>query len=1064
MSHLNYFKIARHWILLFAVCLLQHGIAMAQVKTVSGTVKDINGNPLVGVTVQVKNSKQAVQADSDGNFQLNVNSNSVRLEITMTGYEAQTIIADAGKPVQVILVPSVKDLDQVVVVAYGTQKKSNVIGSVTHISGDQIKKAPVMNITNALSGRMPGLVTLQQSGRPGADDAALRIRGVGTTGSNQGPVVIVDGVQRPSFSNLDPNEIESITLLKDAVSTAVYGLQAANGVILVTTKRGTGKKATISYDGSLMVNSNTRFPKFLNGPDYMQWYNKGIDMDNDYLMHTGGSPAPYVYTEQQIEEVRNGTNTNPLLGNTDWVGQLVGRNSLSQHHSISIRGGSENVKYFTTLGILDQDGVVANTGFKRYNLRTNLDVQLNKIFSVSLDLGARQQNTSTPGISPDNTAYLNPFYQAVRMLPNMPMYAPNGLPTAHISNAGWVNPIASVEESGYQHGTSNILQSTISFNVKVPWVKGLQLKLLTAYDKTATENKSWLTPYSVMGRARDQVSGNYTMLNTLPGITRTTLRQSFSQNNRKVFQPSISYNGKFKDHAVTGLVLYEWSRYNRSVFSTGASDFALTELHEIDFGSTAPASIILPTGSSGVDSRAGYVGRINYSYKDRYLLEVATRYDASVNFPKEYRWQIFPAAAVGWIISKESFFDNLSKTINFLKVKGSIGRLGNDQTGNFQYLKTFSLTDNPVVLIGGVPTAALYTNAPPNTNITWETSTLSNVGFESVLWNGKLSLDFEWFYKVTEDILQGYGGLFPPTIGGYYPATINSGIVDNRGFDLQIKHQNNIGKLHYGLTGNFNWARNKIIRLDENPNLPYWQRRTGRSIGEKMGFVVDGIYQSWEETENATSPSSGIVAPGFFKYRDLNGDGRLTRTDDMTFVGHSNLPEIMYGLNLDLNYGLFDFSALLQGAAIADVSLAGTYEGSSGTYGVDDNTPFTKTFYGYGNSPYFLVEQAWSTENLNAKYPRLTAYKAPLSSHNAHSNSGWIVNGSYLRLKSVQVGFTLPSRLLNSAKIQSCRFYLSGYNLFTWDKLKYMDPEMPNVNNGFYPQQRILSGGVNLTF
>lgn len=1065
MNQSKYFLEARRWLMLLLVIVIHQGIAMAQTKTITGFVKDNNGAPLPGATIQVKNSSQATQAGVDGSFSLQANADAVTLTISMTGYASQTVVANAGKPVTVVLQQNLKDLDEVMVVAFGKQKKSNVIGSVTQISGDQLRRAPAMNVTNALAGRLPGLTTLQQSGRPGADDAALRIRGVGTYGSNQGPVIIVDGVQRSSFSNFDPNEIESITLLKDAVSTAVYGLQAANGVILVTTKRGLNKKPSISYDGSVMVNSNTRFPKFLNGPDYMEWYNKGTDMDNDYLMHTNSDPVAYVYTKDQIDAVRNGTNTNPLLGNTDWVGKLAGKNSLSQHHNVSVRGGTDKVKYFTTLGYLDQDGVVENTGFKRYNMRTNLDAELNKVLSVSLDLGARQQRTHTPGISPDNTAYLNPFYQAVRMLPNQPMYAPNGLPTAYNANAGWVNPIASVEQSGYQRSESNIFQSTLTFNVHVPWVKGLDLKLLTAYDKTATENKSWLTPYTLMGRARDQVSGDYTVINTLPGITRTTLRQSYSQFNRKVFQPSISYNGKFGDHAVTGLLLYEWSRSNNNVFSTGASNFPLTDLHEISYGSSDPKDWITPTGSSGVDARAGYVGRVNYGYKDKYLFELATRYDASVNFPEENRWQLFPAVALGWVISKEAFFDNASNTINYLKLKGSVGRLGNDQMpeGSFQYLQTFALTTSPVVVIGGSPRAALYTSAPPNTKLTWETSTLTNVGFESVFKNGLLGIDFEWFYKVTTDILDNVSGLYPPTVGGFFPSNVNYGIVDNRGFDLQIRHRNNVGKLQYSVTGNFNWAKNKIIRKDENPNLPYWQRVTGRSIGEKMGFVVDGIYQSWEETKNAVSPSSGIVAPGFFKYKDLNGDGRLTRTDDMTFVGRSNLPEIMYGLNLNLDYGLFDFSALFQGAALCEVTLAGTYEGSSGTYGIDDNTPFTKTFYGYGNSPYFLVENSWTPDNPNARYPRLTAYKAPLSSHNAHANSGWIVDGSYLRLKSVRLGFRLPSRLLKS-KIEQCRFYVSGFNLFTWDKLKYLDPEMPNVNNGFYPQQRILSGGVNITF
>lgn len=1057
------FSWRRIWLLV--VCLAASTLVPAQNKAVSGRVTDSGGQPLVGASVQVKGTRSGTSTDVNGKFILPVSSDKVTLTISMTGYATQTVNASVEAAVIVVLREDMKGLDEVVVVAYGKQKKADVIGSVSQISGKELEKAPTMNVTNMLAGRISGVTTLQQSGRPGADDATIRIRGVGTYGKAS-PLIIIDNVQRPSFSYLDPSEIESITVLKDAVSTAVYGLQAANGIILITTKHGKNHKPVITYNGAVTVNSNTRFPKFLNGPDYMEWYNKGTDMDNDYNAHTGADPVPYVYTQDQIDALRNGTNTNPLLGNTDWIGELTGRHSMSQQHSVSVSGGTDKVKYFTSVGLLDQDGVVKNTGFKRYNIRTNIDADLNDYFSVNVGLGARQQQTHTPGISPDNTAYMNPFYQAVRMLPNLPMYDENGVPTAYYSNAGWVNPLAAVDMSGYQRGETNLFQGNISFNLKVPGVRGLEMKLLTAYDKSSTENKGWLTPYTMMGRNRDQTTGNLVAIHTEPGISRTTLRQSYSQYNRKTFQPSITYNKEFGDHKVSALALYEWSQQSSNVFSTGASNFALTDLQEIDFGSPATEDQISPTGSSRVDdSRAGYVLRLNYGFNEKYLFEIATRYDASIKFTKNNRWEAFPAAAVGWIISKENFFEKLGNTISYLKLKGSVGRLGNDGAiSNFGYLQTFSLTSGPVMVIGGQPVLALYTNGLPNVDLRWETSTLTNVGFESEFWNGKLGVDFEWFYKLTKDILDNPGSLYPLSLGGYAPSALNYGVVANRGFDLQIRHRNRIGKFQYGITGNLNWARNKILRLNENTGLPSWQRKVGRSIGSKYGFIVDGMYQNWEEALNGTSPSGGYLAPGFFKYKDINGDGRLTRADDMTYIGRSNLPELMYGLNIDLHYGNFDMSVLFQGAAMADVSLAGTYEGASGVSGVDDNTPFTKTFYGYGNSPYFLVQNSWTPDNPNAAFPRLTAYKSTLSSNNAHINSGWIRDGSYLRLKSAQIGYSIPAKVLNNIKVQQVRVYVSGFNLFTWDKLKYLDPEMPNVNNGFYPQQRMLSAGLNVTF
>ena len=1052
------------WIVVFMVfCMLCSSmVGFAQSRIITGTVTDNSKAGIPGVSVRAANSNRSTVTDSQGKFSLSLNAGAQTLVFSYIGYVTQEVSV-IGATVDIVLKESNSQLDEIIVVGYGTQKKSNVIGSVAQISSSDLKQAPTMNITNMLAGRLPGITTLQQSGRPGADDATIRVRGTSTYAGTQGPTVIVDGVERP-FSQLDPNEIESISVLKDALSAAVYGLQAANGVILVTTKRGKAQAPKISYDGAVMVNSNTRFPKFLNGPDYMDWFSAAERLDNDYRMNTEMDPVPLTYHQSQIDAIRNGTNTNPLLGNTDWVGELLGKSSKSQSHSVTVRGGSDKVKYFSSVGFLDQDGIVANTGFKRYNLRTNVDAEINSVLSVALDLSGRLQRTHTPGISPDNTAYMNPFYQAVRTLPNLPMFAQNGLPAAYNSNAGYVNPIAAVNQSGYQRGETDAFQTTLSANVKVPFVQGLTAKVLTSFDKNATENKGWTTPYELMGRGRTLVTGEFVRVANPPGITVNTLRQSYIQNNRLSFQPSLNYNRTFKDHSITLLALYEWSKNRNNLFSTGARNFPLTDLHDINFGSNATLDFISPTGSSGIKAREGYVGRINYGYKGKYLFEAAMRADASINFPVEGRWGYFPGAGLGWVASEEGFFDGLKETVTFLKFKASHGVLGKDGTPtDFPYLPSFGLTDKPVVIIGGQPVSALYTLDPPNRNITWERHHVTNVGLEAELWNGKLGLDVDFFYKVVTDVLTGRGALYPGSIGGYYPSTFNDGITDNRGVDLQIRHKNNIGRFNYSITGNFNWARNKIIYINENENLPAWQKKTGNPIGQKIGFVVEGFYQDWEEARNGSSPSSGIIAPGYFKYKDLNGDGRISRDADMTFVGKSNMPEIMYGLNVQADYAGFDFSALFQGAALSSVALGGLYEGSSGTSGIEDNSPFTKSFYGFGNSPYYLVEQAWTPDNPNAEYPRLTSGGVSISPHNANANSGFIRKNGYLRLKSIQLGYTIPKRVFNE-KIERVRFYVSGFNLFTWDKLKYLDPEMPNVNNGFYPQQKMISGGVNVTF
>lgn len=1071
MKHLNFKKSYVFKICCLCFMLLQAGFSYAQ-SIVRGMVSDPQNKAVVGATVTHVEEGQSVMTDAKGAFSLNVKKLPVSLQVRYIGYGSRTVRVSDTQQVTIKLEADQNNIDEVMVVAYGTQKKSTMVGSIAQISGDEIKRAPAMNVTNALAGRIPGLTTLQQSGRPGADNATLYVRGVGTYGSNRGPLVIVDDIERPSstLAYLDPNEIASITVLKDAVATAAYGVQAANGIILVKTKSGNlNVKTKVSYDYSYSIGQNTRLPKFLDAPDYMTWYNKGIEVDNDFLQNTDQSQVALVYSPELIDAVRNGTNTNPLFGNTNWMDEVAGRNSVSQHHSLTLSGGSSKTSYFTAVNHMDQDGVVEKTNFKRYNVRSNIDSRLNDYLSVGFNIGLRQQLTNTPGISPDDNAYSNPFYQAVRMLPNMPMYAPNGLPVSYQSNAGYINPLASVDGSGYQNYKQNFFQGQAFANLYVPGVEGLVAKVQAGYDLEDQQSKTYLTPYATMGRARDQVTGDFLLIPNAPGTSVPTLRQAYSVNYRKTLQGSLSYSKVFQeDHSVSALGLYEYSRTSGNSFAAGARNFPIDVIQEINYGSSDPEDVIAATGSSRAGlARAGFVTRLNYAYKEKYLAELVSRWDASANFAKQNRWNSFPAIGLGWVVSKEDFFRNSMPAIDYLKLKGSAGRSGNDRANDdsFAYLSTFSLNTKPVVVIDGVPVSAVYTNSVPNPDLKWEESTMYNIGFESRFLNNKVSVDFEWFYRLTTGILGKVDNLYPESIGGYFPSLANIGEMDNRGFDAQIKYNDQYGDFKLGLTANINWSKNQYLKLDEASNTPAYQSLIGQSVGTKIGFVADGFIDTWEEANNSSSPSGGILAPGSFRFKDLNGDGRITRAEDMTYIGRSNVPELMFGFNIDMAYKGFDFSALLQGAALADVSLAGTYEGSSGTKDVDDNTPFTRSFYGYGNSPYYLIENSWRPDNLDAEFPRLSSYKATgMSSHNAHTNSGWVRKGDYIRLKAIQIGYTLPKSLLERGKIENIRVFATGSNLFTLDYLKYMDPEMPNVNNGFYPQQRIFSFGVNVTF
>src|SRR5690606_36572580 len=528
------------------------------------------------------------------------------------------------------------------------------------------------------------------------------------------------------------------------------------------------------------------------------------------------------------------------------------------------------------------------TDFKRYNVRTNLKSELNDYLSVGLNVGLRHQLTNTPGISPDNTSWMNPFYQAVRMLPNLPMYAPNGLPVAHQAGAGWVNPISSVENSGYQKYKANFFQGQANVDLKVPYITGLTARVQGAYDFNNQESKTWTSPYETMGRSRDQVSGDFVHMSTLPGINKTTLRQGYSASYRTTLQSSLNYATRFaNDHSLNVLALYEYSRTNGNRFGTGASNFPITIIHEIGYGSTAPEDVIAATGASDAETaRAGFVTRLNYAYKDRYLVELVSRWDASANFAIQNRWEAFPAVGLGWIVSDEDFFQPLTSKFDFLKLKGSIGKTGNDraQVGTFPYLSTFSQNSTPVVVIDGQPVKAIYTNALQNPDLRWETSTISNIGIETRFLNGKFGFDFEWFYKYTEGILGSVSNLYPASIGGYYPALANIGTFDNRGFDAQLRFNDTFGDFKLGVVGNINWARNRYLKLDEASGIAVGRSLIGKSVGTKIGYEVEGMIQTWEEARNTPSPSSGVIAPGFFKFKDQNGDGRIN-VDDMTYIG-----------------------------------------------------------------------------------------------------------------------------------------------------------------------------------
>ena len=923
-----------------------------------------------------------------------------------------------------------------------------------HIPSDlllSLLKAPSGNLTSTLAGKLPGLVSTQKSGAPGADGATLTIRGVSTLG-NSSPMVIVDDVPR-SFNSLDPNEIESITILKDATAAAVYGMQGASGVILVKTKRGGSSKPKITYTGKVAYNQNTNYPKFLDGPDFITYYNKALEMD-------GMEP---LFSQDIYDKVVNG-DPEGKYANTNWFNELMKNGAFSTHHNLSVNGGTDRSKYFVSLGYFNQDGIIDNIDYTRYNLRSNLDVDLSHGLTLGLDL-AMQQNRNNGGyFGVGNQAWNNPINLAQRQVPIIPTEY-DGMPTAANISVVKTNPLAFNEKTGYSRSVGNNLQSSMKLGWDVPWVEGLKLQMKLSYDKSYTTAKSWREQFEL--NAYNFTTEEYEVVKVDFGADpkESVLRNSVNQNRRLTLQPAITYNKTFaKHHNVSALLLYEQSSQKNENISATVQGFDLNTLHELNQGK----DILLGKkdqaigGGSYVFNRAGYVGRLNYSYDSKYMAEFVARYDGSVRFPKENRWGFFPAFSAGWRISEEDFFANFKNTIDNLKVRFSAGLLGNDRIGDFQYLNLIN-PNPPTVYIGDKEYISIYTAGNVNRDITWEKTATYNLGFDLTVKQGLFGMEFDYFYKRTNDILIGSGGIYPPSLGGNYPSTINGGKVRNLGVELVLSHRNKIGEVFYDVRGNIGWSRNKVLEMNESPNVPDHQRRTGRKMGQKLGFKTDGLYQSYDEILNSPTLdnlSKGQIRPGDIKYVDFNGDGKINKEQDYTFIGNSNVPELMYGLNLSASWREFDVSLFFQGAAICDVFLSGVYPN-----GHVDQTQYTRPFFGQGNSPYFLIKNSWTPDNPNSEFTRLSTQQAEMGNPNGWASDFWLRNGNYLRLKNVQFGYNLKKNIVRKIGLEDVRFTVTGGNLFTWSKLnKYnIDPETPEITNGYYPQQRTFEFGVSVT-
>ncbi|MDT0675873.1 SusC/RagA family TonB-linked outer membrane protein [Autumnicola musiva] len=985
--------------------------AQQQEITVSGNVTgNDTGIPVPGVNVIEKGTSNGVITDFDGNYSIEVSPDAV-LEFSFVGYKTLEIPVNNQTELNVTLETETAALDEVIVVGYGTESKRKVTGAVEQVEGEAINKTPVINAAAALSGRAPGLIINQNNSEPGDDNPRILIRGLGTTGNNT-PLYVIDGVaNRDDLARIDPNDIESVSVLKDA-SAAIYGAQAANGVILITTKRGKIGKPTVSYSYNHAFVSPTRDVELADASLYAQSVNA-------YARQRGQDP---VYTDEQITNFENGTTPT-----TDWINEVYKSNSSQERQSLTIRGGGEAVKYFISLGTAFQDGLIRGdetSGFKQYNFRTNLDANITDDLTVSLDLLGREDIRSFLQ-SDDNTIYGN----TIRAAPDIPATI-NGLP-ARGREAN--NPLAIAQGRGYLNQNNNIFNGTVKANYQIPYIDGLSLSGWMAVDIYRNERKHFNQPFTYYQDTDND--GEVEEFTGGPSFNNNFLRLD-SQNRKSVtLNASLNYIKSFGDHDIDVLLAYEQNKDEQSSYWVQRNGFQTDQIDQL-FAGSANSALQSNNGAASVLTRQNYFGRIKYGYDDKYLAEFLFRYDGSSIFPEGNRFGFFPGVTLGWIISNESFLED-NNVISFLKLRASYGELGNDRVNQFQYLNLFELGGG--LVFGDQNVNALFPGVAANPNITWEVSKSYNLGADATFFNNNLSLSANVFKEVRDNIL-GPRNLSVPGYTGLTLPDENIREVHNEGVELESMYNGTVGEINFYLGGNFTYAKSNQVYLDQEGLYPEeYQSAEGYPVGSELAYEYLGIYRTEEEVDNLPGYGGGIGDPIF---RDVNGDDVINNAD-RTRQELTNIPQIQYGIQIGGDFKGFELNTVFAGQARATQYLR--YSFAPGNNGL---RYFLETAY----DPVLNPEGIFPALNRGNVVDRSTMFYRDIS---------------FLRLRSAELAYNLPTGWIAPVGLSSVRVFVSGYNLITWDNLDddgLTDPEAINIEAWQYPITKNVSLGFNLTF
>lgn len=1009
-----------------------------QASKCTGIVKDAMGEPVIGASVVVKGTTNGVVTDLDGNFEIpNVKKGST-ITISYIGYTTQNIVWN-GSTINVTLKEDNALLEEVVVVGYGTQKKVNLTGSVASVSADEIKDRVQTNVLSAVQGTVPGVTVIS---RPGSTPS-INFRGRGNLGTSE-PLYVIDGVISDAtfFSNLDPNSIESISFLKDAASSAIYGSRAAYGVVLVTTKQGKKEKMNVSYSGYVAWSNPTYKPEYVNSTQYAELYNEALYNSNPSLGKYQG------YTEEQIKLFADGSQPD-LYPNTDWNDLVLDKNVISTQHSLNISGGSEKVRYFLGLGYLYKDNMIPNQNSDRYNLDLTLNSDVTKWLSIKAGVKYIQNNGNRDSGAPSLANFSIVPVTFVPIQSNGEWGTVNGGQTAS-STFITGNPLRALSRNDWDHNRTENTMYDLGFDIKP--VKGLVISGNATYKRYEYKDKNYtaLQDNAVNFLSGKEIDGTGTTINKM--------NMSWASTNTMLYTATAKYDWSNDTHAVGALLGTSYEHYQYEALSASRQDFPSDEMTDMGAGSTSGAGY---QNGAGMEEykMLSYFARVNYSLMDRYLFEVNMRADASSRFHKDHRWGYFPSFSLGWRISEENFMKKYT-WLNNLKLRASYGTLGNiNNVGNYDYFQNYSTGNH--YNFSDVPVIGIAESKPANVTLGWEKVAMTDIGVDMDIFNGMLSLTADYYIKKTDDILLAYNVATETGISN--APSQNLGKVKNTGFELTLNHRNHIGKVQYSIGANFSTNKNEVVDMGTSNNkistasyVIEYILREGEAIGSYYGYKTDGLYTQADidaghyYTYGGVTPNAGDIK--FVPQREGVEYGEAITAEDRTIIG-KDVPSITYGANLNIQYAGFELSVMGQGVCGTDVAFD--------VYGIH---PF---YHGMDNPRKFHLGR-WTESNPNphAVYPRIYSASDAHTTYNRTFCDYHLFDADYFRFKTITLGYSLPKKLITQWGLQGLKVYLTGENLFTIRADKRMKDFDPEASSGviYNLGTKSVAFGVNLSF